>query len=337
MPAVLPVVAGVAGSFLLNKLAEAISNAGTTAQMEEGSSVGGAGRVYEAGSQPVMGEGVQPSHVIQSPNAQMQPTAVRQADGTIVITSPNAEGTQQPTNTAVDSDPAAAHKAAVIAETEGANATAAPAVDPASAPIDGNDLLNTLLAAAGGGAAVYGAKKMMSGGADATARVEPTVAAPAAKGTAVAAQGNKAVANPAAKPAASNVIDAEFTPVNDPLNLAAGDSTLALESPKQKLAAPNNVVQEAAQVEKIATAGALPAPKQSAINMPDETSGPTIKQGSQVLDPKTAKKITLGGQTYQIQGNNVFDKAGKFIGEASKIFPGNMHGTLRTLGIMKRM
>lgn len=79
---------------------------------------------------------------------------------------------------------------------------------------------------------------------------------------------------------------------------------------------------------------ALPSP--TPIRMPDETSGATINMPP-AFDKATAKPINLRGQTFYIQdGKSVFDNAGRYMGEASKIVPRNTQGVLRTLGLLSR-
>jgi hypothetical protein len=82
---------------------------------------------------------------------------------------------------------------------------------------------------------------------------------------------------------------------------------------------------------------ALPAPAEKPpIAAPDATSGKTIVAESGVLDKARAKVYNFGGTDMWIQGNEVFDKSGKYVGQASKVFPPHVQGMMRTLGIIKR-
>lgn len=339
MVAVVPMIAGAAGSVLLNKLWDAIAASGNSSPaIDEGSSVGGVGRVYEAGSEPVMAGGVKPSIIINSPNAEgTQPSSQSQ---TQQPGNASATAGAQSASTNVD-DIAAQHRNEVMAA-EAAGGNQVVAEDPATAPINGSDVLNALLAAAGASALGYAGSRVFSGNAkQGVPNVEPTVGAPNANASspskAVAVASNNAAVDPNARPTASNVIDAEFTPVRDPLNIAGGDPTLQLAAPQQKLNAPQPQ-QGQQQVAGNQNNKALPPAQNKIITLPDQTSGPTIQAESGVFDAaKPSQKISLQGKQYVVQDGMIFDGRTKsLIGEVSKFIPKNQQGVARTLGILKR-
>lgn len=215
---------------------------------------------------------------------------------------------------------------------------------PEEAPIDGNAMLQDAAAATQQANDPVSAAVVNSGtdnswmlpAAAAAAIPAVAVAAPSIKGTAVAPTAAAgAVIDPRAQVAKSNAIDAEYRVINDPMNLAAGDKSLAVGGPAdpKKLTGP----QANATVGDTTGKTALPAPAEKpAIAAPDATSGKTIAAESGVLDKARAKVYNFGGTDMWIQGNEVFDKSGKYVGQASKVFPPHVQGMMRTLGIIKR-
>jgi hypothetical protein len=237
---------------------------------------------------------------------------------------------------------------------------AKPVARPEDAPIDGNALLQEIIAASQQGTpavvspatatvAANPAEEpvtnaaVVSDGVDngwmlpaaAAAALPAALAVPGPKGTAVANPAAAAVGQPNANTPKSNVIDADFRVVNDPMNLAAGDKSLALPAKEEvkKLNGPqaNQAVAD--------TTGktALPAPAEKPpIAGTDTTSGKTIQAESGILDKSRAKMYNFGGSDMWIQGTEVFDKSGKYVGQASKVFPPHVQGMMRTLGLIKR-